>query len=383
MPPISLKGILTGSDGLGSEAARIEPTLRDSLVSHFPGERKRVQVRILKIAETEPKEIVTVLLRHSMDENEKVRESISYLLGEIVKNDPGKEAIIDNASNPDRDVRIGVKKSVQDIWGAQAVLYPSLYDEIIMLMELARQREVPIDDIGVLASLTKGTFLDGEMFRSVADLSQCLELAKSRFRNMENMKTYLSDMLRTIPELNQMGASTNSMEESLKTALVVSRGRQFDYTKGLIEDRRREQEIRDRLVSIGQAVKEFVPTRPKMHMAELNEMDLWALERIRGIVRTANAPDQIGTRSIELGSLYEFLTGEFPLYENNARARIGKQDPSALFTMYIIGISSLKLVSDLFPVSAEEIYQRYYRALEGDPTLMRVKWPEVALRHGD
>ncbi len=250
-------------------------------------------------------------------------------------------------------------------------------------MELARQKEVPVDDIALLASLTKRTFLDGEMFRSVADLSQCLEITKLRLRNMENMKTYLADMLRTIPELNQMGASTNSMEESLRTALIVSRSRQFDYTKGLIEERRREQDIRDALVSIGEAVREFVPARPEMLMAGLNEMDAWALERVRGIVRTVKAPDRSGARSTELTSLHEFLIGEFPVYNANARTRACKSDPSALFTIYIIGITSLKLVSDLFPVSAEEIYQRYYRALEGDPTLIRVRWPLAALRGTD
>ena len=55
-------------------------------------------------------------------------------------------------------------------------------------------------------------------------------------------------------------------------------------------------------------------------------------------------------------------------------------DPSALFTVYIIGIVSLKLVSDLIPVAAEEIYQKFYRSLERDPTVLMVTWPEVVMR---
>lgn len=380
MPPISFKGLLTGSDGPGSEAARIEPSLRDSLASHFPGERKRTQLRILKLAEQEPMEIVTILLRHSGDGNEKVGESVRYLLGEIAKNEPGREAIIENASSPEQEVRAGVKMAVQDIWGAQAVLYPSLYDEIIPLMELARHREVPIDDIGLLASLTKRTFLDGEMFRSVADLSQCLELAKARLRNVETLKTYLTDMLRTIPDLDRAGASTSSMEESLRNALIVSRNRQFDYTKGLIEDRKREQEVRAELVSIGEAVKKNVMVRPQSQPAVLDGTDDRALENMRAMVQMANAPDRSDARSTELKRLNDFLTGEFSASrEGSARSRIGRQDASALFTIYSIGITSLKLVSDLFPVTAEEIYQRYYRALEGEQTLIRVRWPEAAL----
>ena len=43
---------------------------------------------MLKIAETEPKQMVTVLLRYCDDENEKVRESIKCLMGEISRQPP-------------------------------------------------------------------------------------------------------------------------------------------------------------------------------------------------------------------------------------------------------------------------------------------------------
>jgi hypothetical protein len=125
MPPISFKSLFTGSEDQWSEAARIEPGLYDSLTSLFPGERKRTEARVLKIAETEPKQMATVLLRYNDDENEKVSESIRTLLVEISKNPAGKEAIIDNVSNLNRDVRRGVKRAMQDIWGPQATPYAS------------------------------------------------------------------------------------------------------------------------------------------------------------------------------------------------------------------------------------------------------------------
>lgn len=75
MPPISFKSLFTGSNGPRSEAAKIAPGLYDSLSALFPGERKRTEARVLKIAETEPKQMVTVLLRYCDDENEKVRRA--------------------------------------------------------------------------------------------------------------------------------------------------------------------------------------------------------------------------------------------------------------------------------------------------------------------
>jgi hypothetical protein len=376
--------MFNSSDSQMSEVARIEPGLYDSLATFFPGERKRAEVRVLKIAETEERQMVTVLLRHGDDENVKVRESIKYLLTEISKNPSGKEAIINNVSNPNRQVRRGVKLAIEDIWGPLAAPYPSQYEKTVMLMDLARSREVPVEDIERLAAITKKTFLDGEMDRAIKDISQCLELVKLRYRNVENLKSYLSDMLRTIPELNKMGVSTNSMEESLKTALNVSHNRRFDYTNGLIEDRKRELEIRDELISIGEAVKEFVLARPEMQTAELNGMDVWVFERMREIIHSTAASKLNGTESVALKALHGFLVDEFPdYYENNARSRVREMDPSALFTVYNVGIVSLKLVSDLIPVTAEEIYRRYYQELEHDPTVLLVKWPEMMLRRAE
>jgi hypothetical protein len=381
MPPISFKSLFTGSEDVRSEAAKIEPGLYDSLTSLFPGERKRTEARVLKIAETEPKQMVTVLLRYNDDENDKVRESIKNLLTEIAKNPAGKEAIIENVSNPNRDVRRGVKRAIEDIWGHQATPYASLYEQTVMLMGFARKRDVPVDDIERLAVITKKTFLEGEMLRAIADISQCLEFVKLRYRNVENLKNYLAEMLRTIPELNKMGVSTNSMEESLKTALNVSRNRQFDYTNDLIDVRMRELEIRDELESIGETVKANVKVRPEMQLADLNGMDVWAFEKMSEIIQMTTASNLTGTRSVALRGLHSFLVNEFSTYfENNAQKRIEELDPSALFTVYIIGIVSLKLVSDLIPVAAEEIYQKYYRELERDPTVLMVTWPEIVMR---
>jgi hypothetical protein len=381
MPPISFKSLFTGSDDQKSEASRINPGLYDSLASIFPGERKRSEARILKTAEKEPKPMVNVLLRYYDNENEKVKESVKYLIGEISKTPAGKEAIIDNVSDLNRDVRKGVKQAIEDIWGPQAAPYASLYEQTMMLIGFARKREVPVDDIERFAIITKKTFLEGEIIRAISDISQCLEFVKLRYRNVENLKNYLAEMLRTIPELNKMGVSTNSMEESLKTALNVSRNRQFNYTNSLIDDRMCELEIRDELISIGEVVKDKIASRPEMQLADLNGMDVWAFEKMSEIIQVTTASNLTGTRSVAIKGLHTFLVYEFMTYfENNAKKRVDESDPSALFTIYTIGIVSLKLVSDLIPVAAEEIYQKYYRELERDPSVLMVTWPEIVMR---
>ena len=380
MAPISFKSLFTAPEDLGSEAAKIEPGLLGSLSSIFPGERRRTEARVLKIAEMEPKQMVAVLLRYYDQENEKVSEAIKNLLVEVSKRPAGKEAIIDNVSNLNREVRRGVKLIMPEIWGPQAAPYASLYEQTIMLTGFARKRDVPVEDIERLASTTKRTFVEGDTVRAISDISRCLELVKFRYRNAESLKNYLSEMLRTIPELNRLGVSTASMEESLKTALGESRNRQFEYANELIDDRLRELQIRDELVFIGETVKANVHGRPEMRLADLNGMDVWAFEKMSEIIQMALASNLAGTRSLTLEGLHGFLVNEFSAYfENDAKTRIADRDPSALFTVYIIGLISVKLVSDLIPVAAEEIYQKYYRALEQDPSVLLVTWPEVVM----
>jgi hypothetical protein len=381
MAPISFKSLFSGPDDEISEAARIGPGLLDSLASVFPGERKRTEAHVLRIAQTEPKQMMTVLLRYYDRDNEKVKGSIRNLLMEISKSPAGKEAIIDNVSNPNRDVRRGVKLVIQEIWGPQAAPYASLYEQTLMLTGFARKRDVPVDDIERLAFTTKTAFKEGETVRAIADISHCLELVKLRYRNVETLKNYLAEMLRTIPELNRMGVPTDTMEESLKTALNVSRNRRFDYTTGLIDDRMRELEIRDEMVDIGEMVATNITFRPEMQLSELNGMDVWAFEKMSEIIQMTLASNLTGMRSVSLKVLHGFLVNEFSsYYENNAKARMADRDPSALFTVYVIGLVSLKLVSDLIPMAAEEIYQKYYRGLERDPSVLLVTWPEVVMR---
>jgi hypothetical protein len=256
-----------------------------------------------------------------------------------------------------------------------------MYEQTLMLTGFARKRDIPVDDIERLAFTTKTTFKEGDTVRAIADISRCIELMKFRYRNVEALKNYLAEMLRTIPELNRMGVPTNQIEESLKTALSVSRNRRYDYTTGLIDDRMRELEIRDELLYIGEAVAANITARPEMQLSDLNGMDVWAFEEMSEIIQMTLESNLTGMRSVSLKVLHGFLVNEFSsYYENNANTRMADKDPSALFTVYVIGLVSLKLVSDLIPMAAEEIYQKYYRGLERDPSVLLVTWPEIVMR---
>jgi len=59
--------------------------------------------------------------------------------------------------------------------------------------------------------------------------------------------------------------------------------------------------------------------------------------------------------------------------------RLGEGERSANMTIYLIGISFLKLASVMMPSVAEDIYQKYFREMEGAASIYTVVWPEVVM----
>jgi isoleucyl-tRNA synthetase len=67
-------------------------------------------------------------------------------------------------------------------------------------------------------------------------------------------------------------------------------------------------------------------------------------------------------------------------YYSNAKKRIDVDEQSASLTVYTIGLITLKLTSAMMPQTAEDIYQKYYRFYEMEPSVHIVPWPEALIK---
>jgi hypothetical protein len=380
MPPVSLRSILPISAKGRTEADRIEPILIDSLASPLSLERKRMESRVLRVAKDETEGMVAVLLHHTEVKNDTARESVLRLLDEISQSREGRAAVLENLSHPDQEVRKGVRTMMVRIWGPGTDSFAADYEQALLLMNLARSREIFVDDIVTLAELVKVTLLEGDRDKALEDIALVVELLKHRYRAVETMKNYLADMLKITPELSKLGMMSGRIEESLRVASKANKQRSFDYTKELIDERMREVEAIDQLRSLGVSLREMLTEAPHVPMDQLSGMDVWMITRLKELVAEGTNLNVTSRRSDLIDLVGSFLQGEvFPYLRDKAQDRLSARDPSLLYALYAVGLTCLKLLNEPLAKVAEELYVTYFRDLEGVQTVNDVSWPSAVI----
>ncbi len=380
MAPVSLRSILPISAKGRTEADRIEPILLDSLASPLSLERKRMESRVLSVAEDEIEGMVAVLLRYTEAKNDNARESVLRLLDEISQTREGKAAILENLSHPDQEVRKGVRTMMVRIWGEGTDAFAADYEQSLLLMNLARSRDIFVDDIITLSDLVKVTLLEGDRDKSLEDIAIVVELLKHRYRAVETMKNYLADMLKITPELSRLGMMSGRIEESLRVASRANKQRAFDYTKDLIDEKLREVETIDQMRSLGVSLKELLTEAPHVPLEQLSGMDVWLFARLKELVAEGTNLNVTSRRSELIDMVGSFLSEEvFPYLRDKAQDRLSARDPSLLFSLYTAGLTCLKLLHEPLPKVAEELYVTYFRDLEGVSTVADISWSSAVM----
>jgi hypothetical protein len=337
--------------------------------------------RILRHGAQDPYEMVAVLLKYYNHPDRRVRESVRSSITEIAKSKAGESAVLNNIVHPSREVRRAVLSFLGEHVGFHAITYASFYEQTMLLMAMARNKNIPVDDIEALADSSKSTFLEGEIMEAVKDISTCLDFVKHRYRSAEQLRSYVVDILRMAPDLTRIGVFGGAIEEPLRKAIRASRSRTYDETREIIESRMRESSVRNELLRIGRIIKESIKKLPGMKPSDLSGVDVWAISRIHELMDSVTSATIAGRKDEGIELLRAFLEDEFiGFYDENCRERVATGDPSAMFTVYTIGLVCLKLSSGLMPGSAEEIYQRYFRDLEEELSIHLVMWPEIVMR---
>jgi hypothetical protein len=336
--------------------------------------------RVVALAKKENIPVVLMLLRHYDSEVERVKDGIGQSLLEISKQHECRVAIVEALSNSDRNVRKGAKMIIPEIWGSPSTPFPTLFEQTFQLIHMAKEKDIPVEDIETLMELSKQSLIDMEIMKSIRDIGTCLEFSKRRYKNSESLKGYISDMLKLSPELQKMGVTIVNFDESLKTAIKASKARNFDYTQEIIDQRNMEMEIKDQLRSLGQLVNESIKTRPVIEMAILSIKDEKMVVRMSQTLENINTKNLGGNFSKSVEEMHTFLLKDFEwYYDEDVINRLAEGDRSAILTIYMIGICMLKLASVMMPNVSEEIYQKYYRDLEGSTSVYMILWPELVI----
>lgn len=368
--------VLKRLGGLKGREDRMEEWIVRSLRSPLEFEVRRAQKKIVSQAGTAPHRVIPALLRNYGHEDLRVREGVRRTLSAIAATGTGKASVLDEMVNPSKMVRNGLQSFLNDEIGTHAATYASLYEQTMLMMAIAQQKEIPVDDIASLADQSRRVLQSGEVMKAVRDIAYCLDLVKHRYRSSEQYKDYVTDLLRMVPDLSRMGVYKSTIEEPLHKAMKALRDRRYDEAKGIVGLRTRESLLIAALGRLERAVMENVPARPQPP-EELHSDDRELLFRLEELIASFDSMVPEDRHEDAVIELLEFLTSppsnpSCPTW----RRRIESKDPSALFTLYTVGLASAKLAAAMLPQAVEEIYQRELRPLVGEVSIHTVRWPD-------
>ena len=130
-------------------------------------------------------------------------------------------------------------------------------------------------------------------------------------------------------------------------------------------------------------VEQFIGNsiKRKYEKADLNLIDRWILSLYSRMVEKATKYMDKFEFSNALREIEYFLWHEFAdHYIEMVKHRVyEKNDESALFTLYIIGLGMIKLFAPFLPFITEEIYNSVYKKFEGNESIHLSEWPKPVL----
>ncbi len=357
------------------EAEKIEASLIRSI--HIPGERTRIEKRILHQAAEDPSEIVAILLHNYSHENKRIAREVRKLLDRLTEDRKGMMAVLDNIVNSNRDIRDAAVQYLKEKRGIYAITYAAFLEHTELLVALARSKDIPVSDIQALVEISKESFLDGEMMEALKDIAASIDFIKHRHRAADQLKGYVTEMLRMAPDLTRLGVYDERIEEPLKRAINATKMQPLDETKEIIEIRGVESSIRQSLDKMSKAVRASHKIKPTLQVEQMQGDDVMAIVKLRDVMASVTQLTVAGKRSESLHTLQDYIKNDYSEYYSRAKKRVEAGDPSASMTVYVIGLVGLKLASAMMPQTAEDIYQKCYRFYESEPSVHIVPWPEA------
>jgi len=357
------------------EEERLEASMRGPFASDHGADNVRARRKLLKRAWDRPEETVLLLLRNFENDDERVRRYVLEALTELAAERRLLSVIMEEMAHPDREVRKAVQSFLGKLVGPHAAIYASIYEQTMLQLAMSRRKDVPVEDIASLAELSKETFMDGEVMEATRDIALCLDRARHRYRSSEQLRVFLADSLKMVPDLSRMGVFSSSIEEPLHRAMRAARERSFDETREMIEERSRESELRRDLCSIVEWVGASVTYRPLLDTGSLTEKDREELAIIHRLAVSIESMLDSGDAVKATAQLHEHIVGMLRRYRSTLAPRARSGEQGALAVMYFTGLACVKMASRLLPVTAEGAYLEGFRNIERAASIQVVVLP--------
>lgn len=358
------------------ESLRIDRHLVENLASVFGSKRRRMIDRVEEYAHKNPLAVLPILLKHYDTNDPKIRGPVRASVERITQSQAGEDALVECLFSRNPAVRTPAAHILESR-GYNSLNFLNVYEQTKNLILDARRAEVYTEDIEELLLDSVSTYKEGRFEQAIRNVGIALELIEDRYQRHRQLKGYIQDVLRLTPSLARSGVQIDPIQDSIRRVIPALKAREHEEARELLETRRREARIWKQLWSLMEFISKRVTKRPLVELMVLTADDNWLFEQFREVARRTTRSEEKGQTSAALGAIEEFLRDDFSAtYLANARERLAQKDEAVWYTLWSVGLASLKLLAPLLPHVSEEFYQQYFRDREGSPSIHTVAWPD-------
>ncbi len=124
-------------------------------------------------------------------------------------------------------------------------------------------------------------------------------------------------------------------------------------------------------------LENYNPKKPE----NLHIVDKWILSRLSTVEKESKELINEFQFNVALTKIQTFIWHEFADYyiEFVKHRLYESKDESALYTLYKVLLSSIKMLAPFAPFITEELYQNYFKELEGTKSVHLTRWPSDEL----
>jgi Anticodon-binding domain of tRNA ligase len=359
------------------ETLRMGRHLVDDLGSRFPGKRKRTLASIRKHVLVSPVSMMPLLLRFLEHTDPEIRSIADQLVEETISTPKGEQALIECLFSAHHVVSINAAELLERK-GLGGEKFREIYASSEKLFAKCKALEIYTADI-------KDLFIDSiELYKKKAveqatgDIVLAHDLLQDRLEWNENLKRYITDVLRLSPQLSQSGVSMDNIQASLKTIAGTMKTRDYKETRDLVEGKKMEAAIGSELSSAFSFISKRMKNVKIDPQSQIPDEDKWIFEGMRklaGEIKTSMGSDG---KVEAMRSVYSFVAQELAgRYLEHIAKRIEKGDAKAAAAAGSAMLGMTKILALVLPNVASELYDDSLKALVGKDDLDDVAWPNL------
>ena len=357
------------------ETLRMGRHLVDDLGSRFPGKRKRTIASIRKHALVSPVSMMPLLLRFLEDTDPDIRSIAEQLVEEMIGTRKGEQALIECLFSAHHVVSINAAELLERK-GLGGERFREIYASSEKLFAKCKSLEIYTADVKDLFIDSIGLYKKKAAEQAIENIVLANDLLQDRIEWNENLKQYITDVLKLSPQLTQSGISMDNIQASLRTIAGSLKTRDFKETRDLVDGKKMEAAIGSELSSVFSFISKKMKGAKIDPQNQISDEDKWIFESMKKLAGEIKASLSNDGKVEAMRSIYSFVAQELAgRYLEHIAKRIEKGDAKAAAAAGSAMLGMTKILAFVLPNVAAELYDDSLKALVGKEDLDDADWP--------